>query len=180
MTLLCVQAKHELEKLESQLAKLQQQTQHTSVHTLSFRRTESRFNRRSFVLWTSASLSSESRRLLRPRTGYLHLHDDKISCRRRITSKLSFTWLLFIVRYKIMLILSSYDGCLWVSNESINNNIWRSDILVSWYEAANSVLVMVLMTLQSARCTLQCCSSSSSPLHAPAYSPGCRLALAPD
>ena len=50
MTLLCVQAKHELEKLESQLAKLQQQTQHTSVHTLSFRRTESRFNRRSFVL----------------------------------------------------------------------------------------------------------------------------------
>jgi len=43
-------AKHELEKLESQLAKLQQQTQHTSVQTLSFRRTESRFNRRSFVL----------------------------------------------------------------------------------------------------------------------------------
>jgi len=45
-----LKAKHELEKLESQLAKLQQQTQHTSVQTLSFRRTESRFNRRSFVL----------------------------------------------------------------------------------------------------------------------------------
>ena len=47
---LVLQAKHELERLESQLDKLQQQTQHTSVQTLSFRRTESRFNRRSFVL----------------------------------------------------------------------------------------------------------------------------------
>ena len=43
-------AKCELQRLEAQLLKLQQQTQRTTVHTLNFRRTESRFNRRSFVL----------------------------------------------------------------------------------------------------------------------------------
>jgi len=45
-----LKAKHELEKLESQLDKLKQQTLHTTANTFNFRRTESRFNRRSFVL----------------------------------------------------------------------------------------------------------------------------------
>merc|ERR1711971_735408 len=43
-------SQHELEKLESQLDKLKQQTMHTTANTFNFRRTESRFNRRSFVL----------------------------------------------------------------------------------------------------------------------------------